>query len=586
MLTKSITKMAMSGHHPVPAVNLMMFPNMTTQRTLYHQVRNNKSSGNRKTVTAVRPALISTHSQLVPERDKFQSEEHSFMESMEAQILHMNQNNKRFDTQCNKTNSNNNFGVNNSRQHMGSSSGSVLPQIDHKQQEQYNTSGHTRLNQAVQWYSNQAAIEAAARKPVCRLAPDAILYGGNDSMKMAQYLHKELPIRIAHRIVDFRCLPFIVGCDSKISYVHDLYIRAFHLLSSFPQITDKESRKAYARMLRQLLDDHKDVVSLLAEGFRACRRYIENETIRCFLDRTLASRLGIRLLAEHYLGQEVERPNHVGIINKRMQPKLLIEKWCLFAQRLCETNYGRSPVFKIQGHTNASFPYFEIPLNYIIPELLKNAARATVEFYPDSEQLPDVTITIAHNERDFIIKVSDFGGGIAHDHVEQVFKYHFSTSDQRKHHDLNAPTTQSTATTQQVPLNTTNEITNIATSVSRANSTHTEGSSYDEQMPMRVCMTAQQQSGSKSYFAIGSGGSVTTKSSQQSDGSTDARLFDSIMKDPIAGDMHGFGFGLPISRAYAQYLGGDLQISSMQGIGTDVYLRLMHLTSKHENFVI
>jgi len=46
-----------------------------------------------------------------------------------------------------------------------------------------------------------------------------------------------------------------------------------------------------------------------------------------------------------------------------------------------------------------------------------------------------------------------------------------------------------------------------------------------------------------------------------------------------SGPMHGFGFGLPTSRAYAGYLGGSLDVQTMQGIGTDVYLRLKHLNA-------
>ncbi|XP_035759626.1 3-methyl-2-oxobutanoate dehydrogenase [lipoamide] kinase, mitochondrial-like [Egretta garzetta] len=53
-----------------------------------------------------------------------------------------------------------------------------------------------------------------------------------------------------------------------------------------------------------------------------------------------------------------------------------------------------------------------------------------------------------------------------------------------------------------------------------------------------------------------------------------------------AGPMHGFGFGLPTSRAYAEYLGGSLCLQSLQGVGTDVYLRLRHIDGKGESFRI
>ena len=49
---------------------------------------------------------------------------------------------------------------------------------------------------------------------------------------------------------------------------------------------------------------------------------------------------------------------------------------------------------------------------------------------------------------------------------------------------------------------------------------------------------------------------------------------------------HSFGFGLPASKAYAEYLGGVLQVQTMQGIGTDVYLSLRHIDSKLESFRI
>ncbi len=48
--------------------------------------------------------------------------------------------------------------------------------------------------------------------------------------------------------------------------------------------------------------------------------------------------------------------------------------------------------------------------------------------------------------------------------------------------------------------------------------------------------------------------------------------------DPMA----GHGYGLPITRLYARYFGGDLQLISMEGYGTDAYLHLNRLGNHAE----
>eukprot|EP00061_Rhincodon_typus_P003868 g21169.t1 len=43
--------------------------------------------------------------------------------------------------------------------------------------------------------------------------------------------------------------------------------------------------------------------------------------------------------------------------------------------------------------------------------------------------VPDIVVTIANNDVDFIIRISDRGGGIPHRCLDKVMDYHFSTAE-------------------------------------------------------------------------------------------------------------------------------------------------------------
>ncbi|BFZ18617.1 hypothetical protein BsWGS_21656 [Bradybaena similaris] len=325
----------------------------------------------------------------------------------------------------------------------------------------------------------QSAIDAAALQPSVRLTPAAILYSGKSPdqshiLRSAQYLHKELPVRIAHRINGFRNLPFIVGCHPTLLYVHELYIRAFHILSEFGPIRDLEQEQQWSDALRNLLDDHKDVVTQLAEGFAECRKYVS--------------------------------PNHVGIINIAFSPRKLVEKKAEFIRSICEAKYGASPNVKVNGHVNCSFPYIQPPLDYILGELLKNAMRASMESHIQGTNIPDISVTIANNDHHFVFRISDRGGGIPAKIIHQVFDYNFTTS----------------------------------------------GSLLDDRVDRGIF----------------------------------GQMMDTDNTGPAPGKMHGYGFGLPTSHAYAKYLGGLLTLETLEGIGTDVYLRLSHIDGRSESFRI
>lgn len=372
---------------------------------------------------------------------------------------------------------------------------------------------------AVAAYYNQSEIEHVAEKKSVRLTPWMILYSGDPHgnrdrylLSSAQYLQKELPVRVAHRIKSFHGLPFIIGCNPVILQVHDLYIQSFKALHNFPKIETMDQVNEYALLLERLLDSHTEVVNDMAIGFRQCHKHLSEEMLeahmaRKFLDRMLASRLAIRLLAMHHILLHKEEKDHIGMIHTKFYPAKSIERWTNFVTKMCEHEYGKAPKVRINGHIHAHFPYIPMPFDYIICEILKNAMRFSVEHHPSSfgNSTPDVIVTIVNNPVDFIIKVSDRGGGVPHNLVNKVLEYNFTTADKSE-----------------------------------------DTKSTDNPMFDMVDMANQGPNGKSK--------------------------------------MHGHGFGLPMSRCYAEYMGGSLILQSMQGYGTDVYLRLKRIDSQPESF--
>ncbi|CAF1182096.1 unnamed protein product [Didymodactylos carnosus] len=232
-------------------------------------------------------------------------------------------------------------------------------------------------------------------------------------MRSAHYLHKDLPIRLAHRIDDFRNLPFVVACNPRLLEL----------------IKTLEQEKLFTDLLQCTLDSSSDTLPLLAEGFRETKRHIKQATlVRNFLDRALTSRLCMRILIEHHIQLHEEKPNYTGAICLSFSPKKLIEKSADLVTKLCKAQYGVSPEIRLDGHVNSTFPFIPIPLHYIVPEMLKNAFRATVEHHLHSDnELPCINVTVAVNDDELILR--DRGGGMKRSVLEKIFDYHFTTTD-------------------------------------------------------------------------------------------------------------------------------------------------------------
>ncbi|CAL5349574.1 unnamed protein product [Camellia sinensis] len=278
----------------------------------------------------------------------------------------------------------------------------------------------------------------------------------------AQFLHKELPARIARRALELETLPYGLSLKPAVLKVRDWYLDSFRDLRSFPEIKNTNDELEFTQMIKMIKVRHNNVVPMMALGVQQLKKslgrkidYQDLDEIHQFLDRFYMSRIGIRML----IGQHVARTASED------------------ARAICLREYGSAPDVNIYGDPKFTFPYVPTHLHLMVFELVKNSLRAVQERFMDSDKAtPPIRIIVADGIEDVTIKVSDEGGGIPRSGLPKIFTYLYSTAKN--------------------PLDEQSDLgtTNIAT-------------------------------------------------------------------------MAGYGYGLPISRLYARYFGGDLQIISMEGYG-------------------
>lgn len=192
--------------------------------------------------------------------------------------------------------------------------------------------------------------------------------------------------------------------------------------------------------------------------------------------------------------------------------------------------FGMAPEVLVSGDTSLKVPYIPAHLDYMLYELLKNAARAVVEHHRGKEgflqsasprgtfgpyRLPTVHVRICGGANDVTLRISDQGGGIDPDHIDRVWEFGWTDLD---------PGNMPGSLEDGLPR---------------------EGLGLDS--PLHI----QEWQGS--IAANHAGGRYR---------------------------MAGLGFGLPLSRLYARYFGGDLRLVSMPGYGVDAFLYIKGLSSE------
>ncbi|PWY71754.1 alpha-ketoacid dehydrogenase kinase [Aspergillus heteromorphus CBS 117.55] len=394
------------------------------------------------------------------------------------------------------------------------------------------------------------------------LSKDALLASANFTLSL-------LPARLASRIEALRNLPFIVVSNPHVSKIYNNYLHSLSTLLPYQQrqVTTLEEETQFAEVLADLVHTHTNTIPILARGFLECRRYIDPTDVTRFLDTHLRARIGTRLIAEQHLalhfashplgdvaGEQRSRnnnnnnnnnkdappSNYIGVIDTALQPARIVRSCEDFVGEICELKYGVRPRVNIGGQPDASFAHVPVHVEYILTELLKNAFRAVIENGNESEPIevtiaaaPDVvpvTAAVRPRERNTSTPQSDSDVGFQMDTV-------VGTADANESIKCWTPSSQS------------------------------------------ITIRIRDRGGGIPPDVVPNVWSYSfTTFSDIEDGAAENGGMDALNTIASSGghlsSIAGLGYGLPLSRAYAEYFGGSIAIQSLWGWGTDVYLTL------------
>ncbi|EIE24046.1 alpha-ketoacid dehydrogenase kinase [Coccomyxa subellipsoidea C-169] len=353
----------------------------------------------------------------------------------------------------------------------------------------------------------------------------AALFNESKILTSARHAQRELPKRLARRLMDLQFLPYIVVTNPHIKRVYDAYYHAFNTLRNMPQVQTAADNDKLTQVLQRLVDEHAPMLDALAAGFRECKmKPIVGPKLQMdnFLDSMLRSRISRRVMAEQHIHLALRRPGYIGIICTDLSLPDAISFAAQRTKQVCTETFGAAPEVLISGTSAqlATMPYIPTHLDYMLYELLKNAMRAVVLSHR-GRPLPALTVAICKAQSSVTLRISDQGGGIPDDQLDKVFQYGFTTVG-----------------------------------------------AEDASMPVeghfvRISCGLQE---SQSQEGINMWSHMTERSASPG--------------GPWR--MGGLGFGLPLSRLYARYFGGDLRLVSMPGYGTDAYLSIQDLEGDWE----
>ncbi len=232
----------------------------------------------------------------------------------------------------------------------------------------------------------------------------------------------------------------------------------------------------------------------------------------------------------HAFQPKKSRTEFIGEVFLRCNAKEVVERCAATVRELSGQAYGPNvpiPEVKIHGHLTATLTYIPAHLEYIIGELLRNSVQAAVEQSKATTGIPPaIEVLICETPQHVIFRISDHGGGVSPTILPHLWSF---VKGPRRH----------------ARLENLNKITHLSAILQEINVLKSE---------------------------------PTKNSVEERRTPVDGSLRSLTGRPPSL----RLGIGLSMSRVYAEYWAGSLDLRSLDGYGVDAFLQILKLGNKNE----
>ncbi|PVU93899.1 hypothetical protein BB561_002963 [Smittium simulii] len=341
----------------------------------------------------------------------------------------------------------------------------------------------------------------------------------------ANYVLNELHVRLAHRIRDFQHLPYICGTNPYMGKVYNMYWMSFDEFRKFPKVTNLEENFKMCEMFIKNMKAHSQVIPLLGMGISECVGLVDMKLIDNFMNRMLMTRLSRRTLVEQHIELSKSFVQNSGYINTVLPPT------------------KAQVVGKVDTHC-------------IISKLIYECGAKVQRIFEDKYDIMPGTspqIIVEGDVDSMIMCVID--------HIEYII---FEVLKNSVKHTIQTAIKNHGDATDDFSLL---DFDPIHVTVCQSKSTITIRIS-DRGGGIPPAIYSQIWTYCSEYKAQYLSNFNKIKEMQ-------AKINDNVNVS--------LGFGLPMSKVFANYWGGDVEVYSLPGYGVDTYIRLPRLGNVAEN---